>query len=154
MACKSAVGYSHQWVAGTRRTSDLPAVIEFSSSHIRAIRTTFRTAHIAAFSILYGGLVFGIASERLAPAWSATLATGIAFMALEISQFRYWPIQLRGATALIKVGLVCIAWVLRDWQVFISTLVLVIGSVSSHMPARFRYYSLVHRRSIGHDGKG
>lgn len=34
------------------------------------------------------------------------------------------------------------------------TAALVIGAVSSHMPGRFRYYSIVHQRMIGDTERG
>jgi hypothetical protein len=38
--------------------------------------------------------------------------------------------------------------------VALLTLVVVIGSVVSHMPASLRYYSLVHGRMVDTDAKG
>ena len=31
---------------------------------------------------------------------------------------------------------------------------IMVGGVSSHMPGRYRYYSLLHGRDVGHGGKG
>ncbi len=49
------------------------------------------------------------------------------------------------------VAAVAVFW---EWRVVLLTAVVVIGAVTSHMPGRYRYYSLLHGRSIGHDAKG
>jgi hypothetical protein len=41
-----------------------------------------------------------------------------------------------------------------DWRIFLLTLVMAIGVVTSHMPGRYRYYSLLHWREVGDGGKG
>jgi hypothetical protein len=122
--------------------------------HVRPIRTTLRTAHIAAFAVLYGGHWFGVAATQLAPALAATVATGGALVALEMYRTPVWPLQTRGIATFLKVALVAlvgIAWSARLW---LLTAALVLGAVSSHMPGRFRYYSLLHRRVIGSSERG
>lgn len=116
---------------------------------VRAIRIAFRTAHLAAFAILYGGHWHDVPAARLAPALLATLATGGALVALEIYRAPVWPLQVRGVATMLKVVLVAtvgLAWSARLW---LLTAAMVIGGVSSHMPGRFRYYSLVHGRVVG-----
>jgi hypothetical protein len=121
---------------------------------MRVLRTSLRTAHIVAFSALYGGHVYGVAPERLVPALIATIATGGAFMALEVYSAPVWLVQVRGVATLVKLVLVASVAVLWDWSVFLLTIVTAIGVVTSHMPGRYRYYSLLHRRDVGHGGKG
>jgi hypothetical protein len=122
--------------------------------HMRVLRTTLRTAHILAFSALYGGHVYDLAPERLLPSLIATLATGGAFMALEIYSAPVWLVQVRGVATFVKLVLVAVVAVLWDWSVFLLTVVTAIGVVTSHMPGRYRYYSLLHGRDVGHGGKG
>ena len=115
----------------------------------RSMRTTLRTTHIIAFAALYGGHVYGMPAGRLLPALAATVVTGGAFVALECYHAPIWLAQLRGLATLLKLVLVaCVAfwWELR---VLLLTAAIVIGSVASHMPAKFRYYSVVHRRQFG-----
>jgi len=123
-------------------------------SHMRALRTGLRTAHIVAFSALYGGHLYGVSAERLLPALVATIATGGAFMALEVLSAPVWLVQVRGVATLVKLVLVAGVAALWDWRIFLLTLVMVIGVVTSHMPGRYRYYSLLHRREVGDGGKG
>jgi hypothetical protein len=121
---------------------------------VRAIRIALRTAHLAAFAILYGGHWYGVAPERLIPALLATLATGGALVALEIYRAPVWPLQVRGVATLLKVVLVAAVGLAWDARLWLLTAAIVIGGVSSHMPGRFRYYSLAHGRVIGGAERG
>jgi hypothetical protein len=121
---------------------------------MRGLRTSLRTAHVLAFSALYGGHVYDVSAERLVSALIATLATGGAFMALEIYSAPVWLVQVRGVATLVKLALVASVAALWDWSVFLLTVVTAIGVVTSHMPGRYRYFSLLHGRDVGHGGKG
>jgi hypothetical protein len=125
-----------------------------SLPHMRALRTSLRTAHILAFSALYGGHIYDLTAERLVSALIATLATGGAFMTLEIYSAPVWLVQVRGVATLVKLALVASVAALWDWSVFLLTVVTAIGVVTSHMPGRYRYYSLLHGHDVGHGGKG
>lgn len=120
----------------------------------RALRTGLRTAHIIAFGALYGGHVYSVAAERLEPALIATVATGAALMALELYRAPVWLVQVRGAATIAKLALVASVALLWEWRVALLTLVAVIGVVTSHMPGRYRYYSLFHGRSVTDWEKG
>jgi hypothetical protein len=65
-----------------------------------------------------------------------------------------WLVQIRGVATLVKLGLVASIAALWDWRIFLLTLVVAIGVVTSHMPGRYRYYSLLHGRDVGNGGKG
>jgi len=54
----------------------------------------------------------------------------------------------RGRRGAGKGRLFYLSAVFWEQRVWLLMLVLVIGSVGSHMPGRFRYYSLLHRRVI------
>jgi len=121
---------------------------------VRALRTALRTAHLIAFGTLYGGHVYGVEAERLVPALIATVATGGAFMGLEIYRAPVWLVQVRGLATLVKLALVVGVAALWPLRVPLLTLALVIGAVTSHMPSRWRYYSLLHGRAVGPQEKG
>jgi hypothetical protein len=116
---------------------------------VRVLRTTLRTLHLIAVAALYGGHVYGAAPERLAPALAATLATGALFVALEVYRAPVWLFQLRGAATLLKVALIACVALAWDLRVPILTLAVAIGAVTSHMPGRWRYHSLLHGRPVG-----
>jgi hypothetical protein len=121
---------------------------------VRPMRTALRTAHTIAFAALYGGHVYDVSAVSLHPALAATVATGAAFMALEMYRTPLWPVQVRGVAAFVKLALVAAVGVWWDWRLLLLTLALVIGGVVSHMPGRYRYYSLLHGRVVGQQEAG
>ena len=122
--------------------------------HLRTWRTGLRTLHIIAVSALYGGHVYGVSAERLAPAWIATLGTGGALMGLEIYRTSVWIVQVRGAATALKLALVAAVAAFWTQRVPLLTVAMVIGAVVSHMPGRWRYHSLLHGRVVGPRDKG
>jgi len=120
----------------------------------RPLRTTLRTAHLIATGILYGGHVYGIPAERLWPALLGTIGSGAAFVALEVYSMPLWIVQIRGLASLAKILIVAAVAVWWDIRVWLLTLAVVIGSVGSHMPGKYRYYSVIHGRVIGEQELG
>jgi hypothetical protein len=47
-----------------------------------------------------------------------------------------------------KILLMCLIPWIWEYRVTILMLIVVIASVGSHMPGRFRYYSVLHRRVL------
>ena len=121
---------------------------------MRAIRTLLRTFHLAAFAALYGGHIYGVEAGRLEPALIATLTTGGVFLAFEVWRAPVWLIQLRGVLTFVKIALVAAVGVFWEARIVLLSLALALGAVSSHMPGRFRYYSVLHRRVVGPREKG
>ncbi|MEN8158866.1 MAG: hypothetical protein ABFS41_02205 [Myxococcota bacterium] len=121
---------------------------------LRPLRTTIRAAHVVAVAAFFGGHVYAVSSERLEPAVAAVVATGVAFTILEIVRAPVWVVQVRGLAVYAKVALMAAVSTGAPAPVLLLTLALVVGVVASHMPGRYRYYSLVHRRVVGHQDKG
>jgi hypothetical protein len=120
----------------------------------RAIRTTLRTAHIATAGILLGGHLFEVEPARLVLWLWLTIGTGAAFMAVELYGSFIWLIELRGLLTMLKLallGAVPLFWAHRVWLLLAA---LVIGSVGSHMPGRFRYYSFLRRQTVEDERRG
>ncbi len=120
----------------------------------RWIRTSLRTVHIAAVCALYGGQLYGVEPERLAPSVLAVGLSGGIFALFEAWQAPIWLVQIRGVATMAKVGLLVAISVIGGFEIPLLTLALVIGSVSSHMPGRWRYHSLVHHRVVSPGEKG
>jgi hypothetical protein len=115
---------------------------------IRALNITLRTLHIAAMGILVGGHAFDVAPERLHLSLWLAVGSGAVLIALEAAPRWTWFHELRGVLTLVKVALlfaVPLAW---DSGLPILLVVIAIGSVTSHMPRRFRHYSLLYRRVL------
>jgi len=116
--------------------------------HARAWNIGVRTLHIAVTGILLGGHAFAVPEDRLRPMLWLTLATGLALVFLEAYPSCRWFYQCRGALVLLKLALLAAITVFWEFRVPLLLAIVVIASVGSHMPARFRYYSLVHGRVL------
>jgi hypothetical protein len=116
--------------------------------YARAWNMSVRTAHIAVTGILFGGHVFEIPAAQLLVWLYATILTGAALVFLEAYSHSRWLYQGRGVAVMAKLLLLCLIPWLWDYRVPILAVVVVIASVGSHMPARFRYYSFVHGRVV------
>jgi hypothetical protein len=121
---------------------------------VRAIRTTLRTAHLMAFGTLYGGHVYSIPAENLHPALLATIASGGMLIGLEMCRTPVWLVQVRGLATCAKIGVLAAVVLWWDLRLWFLTAALVIGSVVSHMPARYRYYSVLHGYPVGEQESG
>ena len=114
----------------------------------RAFNIAFRTAHIAFTAVVVGGLVFQAGRERLSAWILLSLVTGIGLVAIEAYPSCRWFYQGRGIAVMAKLVLLCLIPLLWTYRLLILAVVIVIASVGSHMPGRFRYYSFLHRRML------
>ena len=114
----------------------------------RGINIALRTAHLMTFGILLGGHVFDVAPERLILSLYLTIASGAGLIALELYRSCRWVYLLKGVLVSLKLVLLIAAGVWWDQRVVLLLLVVLLGSVGSHLPARLRYYSVVHRRVL------
>ncbi len=119
----------------------------------RAFNVAVRTAHIAGMGILVGGHAFDVAPERLSLSLWLTIGTGVTLAAIEAGPHLLWFHQGSGFLTIAKLALLCVVPLAWDYRLPILLGVIVIASVGSHMPGRYRHYSLVHRRVI-HDVRG
>ncbi len=119
----------------------------------RGWNVALRTAHLAATGVLLGGHAFDVPRERLLASLYASLGSGVALAASEAGPRTVWFHQVRGVLTLGKLVLIALVPVCWEYRFVLLLAVVAIGSVGSHMPARFRYYSLLHRQVI-RDGCG
>jgi hypothetical protein len=108
----------------------------------------FRTAHIGVTGILFGGHVFEIAREQLHLWLILSTLSGIGLVALEAGPRLRWFHQGRGLFVLAKLAILCAVPLLWEIRVYLFSAVVVLASVGSHMPGRFRYYSVLYRRVL------
>ncbi len=114
----------------------------------RALNIGFRTAHLGAMGVLLGGHAFDLAPERLTVSLWLTIGTGLALVTVESGRRLLWLHQGRGLMTMVKLALLCLVPLAWDYRLPILLAVVVLASVGSHMPARFRYYSVLHRQVI------
>ena len=130
-----------------------PGLVKWSREMKRTANIALRTAHIAAMGVLLGGHAFDVPPERVQVSLWLTVGTGVGLAAIEAGPRLLWFHQGRGLVTLAKVALLCAVPLAWDFRVPILLAVVVLASVGSHMPARFRYYSVLYRDVI-HDGSG
>ena len=116
--------------------------------HARAWNIALRTAHIGVTGVLFGGHVFEVDPDRLLVWLGLTILTGAALVFVEAYPSCRWFYQGRGIFVLIKLTLLSLIPWYWPYRVAILVAVIIIASVGSHMPGRFRYYSIVHRRVL------
>lgn len=114
----------------------------------RGISVALRTAHLATSGLLLGGHAFDVAPHRLIPFLYLTIASGVGLALLELYSSCRWIYLGKGILVMLKVALLIAAGVWWDQRVVFLLLVVFVGSVGSHMPARFRYYSVIHGRVL------
>ncbi len=115
----------------------------------RAISVTLRALHLAAVGLLLGGHAYGAAPEALFPWLVLAVATGAGLMVPEVLAWGlYWFVLGKGIMVLVKLTLLLLIPLLWEARVLLLLLVVGIASVGSHMPARYRHYSILYRRVI------
>jgi hypothetical protein len=116
--------------------------------HERGINIALRTVHLMTFGILLGGHAFDVPADRLLPFLYLTIVSGAGLVLLELYSSCRWIYLGKGVMVLLKIALLIAAGVWWEERVLLLLLVVLVGSVGSHMPARLRYYSFLHRRII------
>jgi len=114
----------------------------------RAVNIALRTAHLGAMGFFLGGTAFGVAPDRLSVSLWLTVGTGIALAALETGFRSSWIHEGRGLMTLAKLVLLCTLPLAGGHRMPVLLAVVVLGSVGSHMPGRFRHYSVLHGRVL------
>jgi len=115
-----------------------------SIPYARAWNIAFRTLHLVFISILVGGHAFGAPVDQLRPLLYGAIVTGggMAFIdgypTLEFLHLG-WGVML-----LTKLALLCLVPFMWPHRLPILIAVIIIGSVGSHMPRKFRHYSIIY----------
>ena len=114
--------------------------------HARAWNVGARTVHLGATGVLLGGHVFGGDADALLPWLYVAMASGAVMLAVELYSSFDWLMEVGGLAVLVKLALLCaipFAWSAR---VPILFAVVALAGVGSHMPGKYRHYSLRHGR--------
>ena len=116
--------------------------------HARAWNVGARTAHLAATGVLLGGHFFGADANALLPWLYVAMASGAVMFAVELYSSFDWLAEVGGLAIVLKLALLCaipFAWPAR---VPILFAVVAVAGIGSHMPGKYRHYSLRHRRAL------
>jgi hypothetical protein len=101
-----------------------------------------------AISVLVGGHAFSAPVSALRPLLYLAIATGVSMMLLEAGPSLHFIFEGWGLLLLAKLVLLCCIPFAWKQRLPILLVVTAIASIGSHMPARFRHYSLLYRRVI------
>ncbi len=114
-----------------------------ANATMRWLNIFIRTAHIGCVAVLFGGLVFTIPFARLQTWHFLTIVSGMLVLGLEYRQDRKWLHRGKGLLGLTHCGLVALVHFVPQYSPIILWLILISGSIGSHMPRRLRHWSLV-----------
>ena len=114
----------------------------------RGFNITLRAAHLMTSSILLGGHVFAVEPARLFVSLLLTIGSGAGLILLELYRSCRWIYLAKGVLVLVKLLLLGAAAIWWDHRAVLLLLVVAVATVGSHMPARLRYYSLIHGRVL------
>lgn len=137
-------------------TSRLSAIlfppVPRSLPYDRGISIGFRTLHLLGSSLLIGGHAFGAEPQRLVGLLYLTVGSGAGLILLELYHSCDWLYQGMGLLVIVKTMITALAGLWWEPRVWLLCLVVVLGSVGSHMPARYRHFSLRHGRVLRDHG--
>ena len=128
----NGTGQGHRTGDGSRPTGPM-----------RWLGIAARTAHLATAAVFFGGTVLQVPEPRLAPWLSLALASGAVLLVLELLHDRRWPHRGKGLLALAHALLVFVVPLRPGLAVPILWLIFILGSVGSHMPRRWRHWSIL-----------
>jgi hypothetical protein len=100
---------------------------------------SLRTVHLLAFGVLVGGHVFDVEPRRLVGVLIATLASGAGLVILELLVTFDWLRTVKGLAVVAKLLLLCLVPIFWQHRVAILVAAIVLASVTSHMPGRYRH---------------
>ncbi len=120
----------------------------------RSMRTLLRTIHIFTSGILLGGLIFNQPVAILEPWLMGAVISGLFLMATDLHASFAVLCELRGMAVMVKILLLVLVPVFWEARVHLLIAALVIGSVSSHMPKRYRHKVLLFQNYIVPDQRG
>jgi hypothetical protein len=113
-----------------------------------------RTVHIAAMSLVVGGVAWGAPARDLYAPIALTALSGIALLGVDLAKSFAFLYQGSGAAALLKLALLGLGELLPSARLEWYLAATVVASVGSHMPGDWRHYSLVHGRVLDPGGEG
>jgi hypothetical protein len=116
--------------------------------YLRWLNIAFRTFHLIVSGLLLGGHMFDVASERLLVFLILTIVSGATLVALELLRSWRWTYQGMGLAVELKLGLLMVAAAWPSQRVPLLIVAVILGSVGSHMPGRFRHFSLIDGRVL------
>ena len=95
-----------------------------------------------------GGLLFHADKSLWLPYFLITIFSGIAMVLLSLWSNGTWILQNRGLAIVLKLILFLLIPIFSGYEHYLLISIVFISGISSHAPAKFRYYSPILGREI------
>jgi hypothetical protein len=112
----------------------------------RTIRIGLRTLHILSAGTLLGGHIFSQPTDTLIPWLAAAGVTGALLLLTDLYATCAILFEARGVATIAKLIVLGLVAIFPTHTVALLITVMVIGSVSSHLPKRYRHRVLLRRQ--------
>jgi len=107
-----------------------------------------RTIHLMGLLGISGGIIFNAEESLWQPYFMITMISGLAMVFLSLWSHGKWILQNRGLAIIVKLIMLALLPVFPDYGLYILLTIVLISGISSHAPAKFRYYSPILGREI------
>jgi hypothetical protein len=114
----------------------------------RAWQIGARTVHIAAMSLVLGGVAWGAPARDLLAPIALTALSGVVLLGIDLAKSFAFLYQGSGVAAILKLALLGLAELLPSVRLEWYLAATVVASIGSHMPGSLRHWSFVHRRVL------
>ncbi len=107
-----------------------------------------RTIHLIGLLGLSGGILFNAEHSLWFPYFLTTIISGLAMVVLSVWSNGKWLLQNRGLMIILKVFILFLLAVFPEYALYLLIFIVIISGISSHAPAKFRYYSPILGREL------
>lgn len=114
----------------------------------RWLEIILRTIHLMGLLGISGGIIFNAEESLWQPYFLITMLSGLAMVLLSLWSHGKWILQNRGLAIIVKLIMLALLPVFPDYGLYFLLSIVVISGISSHSPAKFRYYSPILGRKI------
>lgn len=107
-----------------------------------------RSIHLMGLLGVAGGYLFNAEQSLWIAYFWATILSGLAMVLLSLWSHGKWLLQTRGLAIVIKSFILALLPVFPGYEQYLLLIIVLISGISSHAPAKFRYYSPILGREI------
>lgn len=107
-----------------------------------------RSVHLCCAAVFTGGLLFSTSADIPSIWYFGTILSGLLMMGADIYGNGKYLLQNRGFFIAVKMILLGVLHHAGLETLSAMLIIIFLSGIISHAPARFRYYSLYHRREI------
>jgi len=114
----------------------------------RWLDIALRSVHLTGLLGVAGGVLFNAEQSLWLPYFLTTILSGLAMVLISLWSNGHWLLQNRGLVIIAKVTILSLLPVLPGYEQYLLIIIVIMSGISSHAPARFRYYSVILGREL------